>query len=158
MQRDDWYFVQARLRRPAAPEDIYGSPIKPPNALSSWPAFDPSRSQFTTRRCPVLVQALAAGLLGAFVQAVSGVASPYRKPTFLHRHAGCKAVFAPHIHIPRTAPSAGRHAAGAPFDEEGVKTHARDVVRAGVVSAISSPPTRPARRAKPSAMPAARIT
>ena len=51
-----------------------------------------------TRKCPVLFEApLAAGLLGAFVQATSGGAL-YRKSTFLLDSLG-KQVFAPHIQI-----------------------------------------------------------
>lgn len=73
---------------------------------------------------------LAAGLLGAFVQAVSGGAL-YRKSTFLYDTLG-KAVFAPHIHI-HEQPHLPGAMGSAPFDEEGVKTHARDVVRGGVV-------------------------
>jgi PmbA protein len=86
--------------------------------------------KLSTRKCPVLFEApLAAGLLGAFVQAVSGGAL-YRKSTFLYDTLG-KAVFAPHIQI--TRPHVPGAMGSAPFDEEGVRTHARDVVRDGVV-------------------------
>ncbi len=64
------------------------------------------------------------------MQAVSGGAL-YRKSTFLCDSLG-QAVFAPHIQIheqPHTPGAMG----SAPFDEEGVRTRARDVVRDGVV-------------------------
>ncbi|MGH8808125.1 MAG: metallopeptidase TldD-related protein, partial [Noviherbaspirillum sp.] len=84
-----------------------------------------------TRKCQVLFEApLAAGLLGSFVQAVSGGAL-YRKSSFLLDSLG-KAVFAPHIQVledPHVIGAVG----SSPFDEEGVKTHKRDVVKDGVV-------------------------
>jgi PmbA protein len=86
--------------------------------------------KLSTRKCPVLFEApLAAGLLGAFVQAVSGGAL-YRKSTFLSTR-WARQVFAAHPDS-RAAARAGRMGS-APFDEEGVRTHARDVVRDGVV-------------------------
>jgi PmbA protein len=84
-----------------------------------------------TRKCAVLFEApLAAGLLGAFVQAVSGGAL-YRKSSFLLDSLG-KQVFAPHIQIledPHLIGAVG----SSPFDEEGVKTVRRNVVTDGVV-------------------------
>lgn len=73
---------------------------------------------------------LAAGLLGAFVQAVSGGAL-YRKTTFLVDSLG-KPVFADHVQVVED-PHVPRAMGSAPFDEEGVKTRARSVVRDGVV-------------------------
>src|SRR5260364_401260 len=52
----------------------------------------------SARACPVLFEApLAAGLLGAFVRAVSGVAL-YRRASFLVDRLG-ERIFAPHIQI-----------------------------------------------------------
>jgi len=73
---------------------------------------------------------LASGLLGAFVQAVSG-GSLYRKSSFLLDSLGTQ-VFAPHIQL-REEPKIARLQEIAPFDSEGVATAPRDVVRDGVV-------------------------
>jgi PmbA protein len=84
-----------------------------------------------TRKVPVLFEApLAAGLLGAFVQATSGGAL-YRKTTFLVDSLG-KPVFAPHVQVVED-PHVPRAMGSAPFDEEGVRTKQRSVVKDGVV-------------------------
>ncbi len=88
-------------------------------------------AQLDTRKVPVLFEApLAAGLLGAFVQATSGGAL-YRKTTFLVDSLG-KQVFAPHVQIVED-PHVARAMGSAPFDEEGVRTKRREVVKDGVV-------------------------
>jgi PmbA protein len=87
--------------------------------------------KIATRECPVLFESpLAAGLLGSFVQAVSGGAL-YRKSTFLIDAMG-KKVFADHIDVVED-PLVPRGKGSAAFDEEGVRTRARKVVDAGVV-------------------------
>ena len=73
---------------------------------------------------------LAAGLLGGFVQAISGGAL-YRKSTFLLDSLG-KQVFAGHIDMLED-PLVPRGKGSAPFDDEGVRTKARKVVDAGRV-------------------------
>lgn len=124
MQRDDWYSSKRAPEALAEPEAIGRYAAE--RALARLHA-----RKVSTRRCPVLFEApLAAGLLGAFVQAVSGGAL-YRKSTFLYDTLG-KAVFAPHIDI-HERPHVQGAMGSAPFDEEGVKTRARDVVRDGVV-------------------------
>lgn len=124
MQRDDWYSSMRDPNKLARPEDIGRYAAE--RALARLNA-----RKLETRRCPVLFEApLAAGLLGSFVQAVSGGAL-YRKSTFLLDSLG-KRIFAPHIGIvedPHVIGAVG----SSPFDEEGVKTHRRDVVREGVV-------------------------
>ena len=124
MQRDDWYSSMRNPSKLAKPEDIGRYAAE--RALARLNA-----RKLDTRKCPVLFEApLAAGLLGSFVQAVSGGAL-YRKSTFLLDSLG-KEVFAPHIQIledPHVIGAVG----SAPFDEEGVKTSRRDVVRDGVV-------------------------
>jgi PmbA protein len=124
MQRDDWYSSMRDAKQLAKPEAIGRYAAE--RALARLNA-----RQLDTRKCPVLFEApLAAGLLGAFVQAVSGGAL-YRKSTFLLDTLG-KPVFAPHIQIvedPHVIGAVG----SAPFDEEGVKTQRRDVVKDGVV-------------------------
>lgn len=124
MQRDDWYSSARDARKLAKPETIGRYAAE--RALARLNA-----RKLDTRKCPVLFEApLAAGLLGSFVQAVSGGAL-YRKSTFLLDSLG-KAVFAPDIQIvedPHVVGAVG----SAPFDEEGVKTSRRDVVKDGVV-------------------------
>jgi PmbA protein len=124
MQRDDWYSSMRNPKDLAKPEDVGRYAAE--RALARLNA-----RKLDTRKCPVLFEApLAAGLLGSFVQAVSGGAL-YRKSTFLLDSLD-KEVFAPHIQIledPHVVGAVG----SAPFDEEGVKTSRRDVVKNGVV-------------------------
>jgi PmbA protein len=123
MQRDDWYSSSRDPKKLSRPEDIGRYAAE--RALARLNA-----RKLDTRKCPVLFEApLAAGLLGSFVQAVSGGAL-YRKSTFLLDSLG-KQVFAPHIQVvedPHVVGAVG----SSPFDEEGVKTSKRDVVKDGV--------------------------
>ena len=124
MQRDDWYTSGRDPAKLARPEDVGRYAAE--RALARLNA-----RKLDTRKCPVLFEApLAAGLVGAFVQAISGGAL-YRKSTFLLDSLG-KPVFAPHIQAledPHIIGGVG----SSPFDEEGVKTSRRDVVKDGVV-------------------------
>ncbi|WP_075257848.1 metalloprotease PmbA [Herbaspirillum camelliae] len=124
MQRDDWYSSKRDPKKLAQPEAIGRYAAE--RALARLNA-----RKLSTRKCPVLFEApLAAGLLGAFVQAVSGGAL-YRKSTFLLDSLG-QQVFPEHIQIledPHVIGGVG----SAPFDEEGVRTLKREVVRNGVV-------------------------
>jgi PmbA protein len=124
MQRDDWYSSARDPGKLAAPEDIGRYAAE--RALARLGA-----RKLDTRKCPVLFEApLAAGLLGAFVQAISGGAL-YRKSSFLLDSVGTR-VFADHIQVTED-PHVPGAVGSAPFDEEGVKTARRDVVRDGVV-------------------------
>jgi len=124
MQRDDWYSSVRDAAKMAAPEAIGRYAAE--RALARLNA-----RTLTTRTCPVLFEApLAAGLLGAFVQATSGGAL-YRKSTFLLDSLG-KEVFPSHIQIDEDPHVVGA-VGSAPFDEEGVRTQRRDVVKDGVV-------------------------
>ncbi|MES2742590.1 MAG: metalloprotease PmbA [Pseudomonadota bacterium] len=124
MQRDDWYSSVRDARKMAAPEAIGRYAAE--RALARLNA-----RTLSTRTCPVLFEApLAAGLLGAFVQATSGGAL-YRKSTFLLDSLG-KPAFPSHIQITEDPHVVGG-VGSAPFDEEGVKTVKRDVVKNGVV-------------------------
>ena len=124
MQRDDWYSSKRNSRELAQPEAIGRYAAE--RALARLNA-----RKLDTRKCPVLFEApLAAGLLGSFVQAVSGGAL-YRKSTFLLDSLGTQ-VFPSHIQIledPHVVGGVG----SAPFDEEGAKTSKRKVVSDGVV-------------------------
>ena len=124
MQRDDWYTSVRDAKKMANPEAVGRYAAE--RALARLNA-----RKLDTRTCPVLFEApLAAGLLGAFVQATSGGAL-YRKSTFLLDTLG-KAVFPSHIQVledPHVVGGVG----SAPFDEEGVRTVRRDVVKDGVL-------------------------
>lgn len=124
MQRDGWYTSDRDPQKLGDPEAIGRYAAE--RALSRL-----SARKLDTRKCPVLFEApLAAGLLGSFVQAVSGGAL-YRKSTFLTDSLGT-AVFGSDIQIVEDPHQPGA-VGSAPFDEEGVRTQKRDVVRDGVL-------------------------
>lgn len=124
MQRDDWYTSVRNPKDMAAPEKVGRYAAE--RALARLNA-----RKLDTRSCPVLFEApLAAGLLGSFVQAVSGGAL-YRKSTFLLDSLG-KEIFPKHIQVLEDPHQIGA-VGSAPFDEEGVRTVRRDVVKNGVV-------------------------
>jgi PmbA protein len=84
-----------------------------------------------TCEVPVLFEApVAAGLLGAYVQATSGGAL-YRKASFLLDSLGQR-ILPEHVDIDED-PHLPRGKGSAPFDDEGVRTSARKVVQRGVV-------------------------
>ncbi|MEB0031327.1 metalloprotease PmbA [Undibacterium sp. RTI2.1] len=124
MQRDYWYSSQRNAKKLASPEVIGRYAAE--RALARLNA-----RKLDTRKCPVLFEApLAAGLLGSFVQAVSGGAL-YRKSSFLLDSLGTQ-IFPSHIEIledPHVIGAVG----SSPFDDEGVKTQRRDVVKNGVL-------------------------
>ncbi len=124
MQRDAWYSSQRNACDLASPESIgiYAAQ----RALSRL-----NSRKIATTECPVLFESpLAAGLLGAFVQAISGGAL-YRKSSFLLDSLG-KQVWPAHISISED-PFIIRGKGSSPFDEEGVRVKARQVVDAGRV-------------------------
>jgi PmbA protein len=124
MQRDDWYTSVRDPKKMASAEAVGRYAAE--RALARLNA-----RQLETRTCPVLFEApLAAGLLGAFVQATSGGAL-YRKSTFLLDTLG-KSVFPSHIQV-KEDPHVVGGIGSAPFDEEGVRTSKRDVVKDGVL-------------------------
>ena len=87
--------------------------------------------KIATGACPVLFESpLAAGLLGSFVQAVSGGAL-YRKTSFLVDSLG-KPVFAKHIDVSEDPFILGGKGSS-PYDEEGVRVAPRQVVKGGRV-------------------------
>jgi PmbA protein len=124
MQRDDWYSaerVPSRLARPEALGRYAGE-----RALARLGA-----RKIGTRQAPVLFEApQAAMLLGSFVSAASG-GSLYRKASFLAGSLG-KQVFARGVNIDER-PHEPKALASSPFDEEGVATRKRSVVRDGVL-------------------------
>ena len=124
MQRDAWYSSMRSPADLASPEAVGRYAAE--RALSRL-----KPRKIATTECPVLFEApLAAGLLGGFVQAVSGGAL-YRKTSFLLDSLGTQ-VFPDHIDILEDPHLRGGKGS-APFDDEGVRTAKRQVVEAGIV-------------------------
>jgi PmbA protein len=124
MQRDAWYSSMRCAQDLASPDAIGRYAAE--RALSRLGA-----RRIPTQQCPVLFESpLAAGLLGTFVQAVSGGAL-YRKSSFLLDSLG-KQVFPKHLDIFED-PFVLRGKGSSPFDDEGVRVQARQVVNAGKV-------------------------
>lgn len=122
MQRDYWYSV---AREHAGLE----SPAAVGRRAAERTVRRLGGRKLATCKAPVLfVPELARGLLGHFVGAIRG-ASLYRKASFLLDHLG-KQVFPPYLRI-HEQPHLKRALGSAPFDNEGVATQARDVVRDG---------------------------
>lgn len=122
MQRDHWYSV---AREHAGLE----SPAAVGRRAAERTVRRLGGRKLATRKAPVLfVPELARGLLGHFVGAIRG-ASLYRKASFLLDHLG-KQVFPSYLRI-HEQPHLKRALGSAPFDNEGVATQARDVVRDG---------------------------
>ncbi|AVO50346.1 metalloprotease PmbA [Melaminivora suipulveris] len=124
MQRDSWYSSMRDARELASPEAVGRYAAQ--RALSRL-----GSRKISTRECPVLFESpLAAGLLGAFTQAISGGAL-YRKSSFLVDSLG-KAVFPKHIDVSEDPFVVGGKGSS-PFDDEGVRVAPREVVKSGQV-------------------------
>jgi len=124
MQRDDWYSAS---RVPAK--------IADPRALGRYAgnrtAARLGARKIATCQAPVLFEApVAIGLIGHFVAAVNG-GNLYRKTSFLVDSLG-KEVFSPLVAIDER-PLEPQGMASSVFDEEGVATRERSIVRNGVV-------------------------
>ena len=124
MQRDSWYSSMRSAADLASPQAV--------GRYAAQRALSRLKSRkIPTTQCPVLFESpLAAGLLGGFVQAVSGGAL-YRKSSFLLDSLG-KPVFPKHIDIAED-PFLKRGKGSSPFDEEGVRVQPRKVVDGGRV-------------------------
>ncbi len=124
MQRDGWYSSMRDARDLADPQRVGRYAAE--RALSHLKA-----RKIKTCEVPVLFESpLAAGLLGAYVQATSGGAL-YRRTTFLNQSLG-QQVLAAHLDIDED-PFIRKAKGSAPFDDEGVITRPRRVLDAGVV-------------------------
>ena len=124
MQRDGWYSSMRKASELASPEAVGRYAAE--RALSRLKA-----RKIATTECPVLFESpMAAGLLGTFVQAVSGGAL-YRKSSFLLDSLG-KRVFPAHLDIFED-PFVRGGKGSSPFDDEGVRVRARQVVERGRV-------------------------
>ena len=124
MQRDYWYSSQRNPLDLATPQAVGRYAAERTLARLNG-------RKIATTECPVLFESpLAAGLLGAYVQATSGGAL-YRKTTFLADSLG-KRVMAKHLDIVEDPHIIGGKGS-APFDDEGVRTVRRKVLSAGKV-------------------------
>lgn len=122
MQRDYWYSSHRYPELLASPKSL--GEYAAQRVLSRL-----SAKRIPTGKYPVLFEApLAIGLLGSFAQAISGGAL-YRKASFLCDSLG-KDVFAKHIQL-REDPFIKGALGSSAFDDEGVRTQARDLVSAG---------------------------
>jgi len=124
MQRDDWY---SSSRVP--------SNIAEPRALGRYAAQRAAARlgsrKIATCQASVLFEAPAAiGFIGHFVSAVNG-GNLYRKTSFLVDHLG-KEGFSPFMPI-EEGPFERQGPASTPFDDEGVATSERTLVRNGVL-------------------------
>jgi PmbA protein len=124
MQRDDWYVSQraaSDLPTPQAVGDYAGR-----RALARLRS-----RKIDTRQAPVLFEApVANGLIAQFVSAASG-GNLYRKSSFLVDMLG-KQVFSSLVNISER-PHLLRGQASSYFDDDGVATRDREVVRDGVL-------------------------
>jgi len=124
MQRDAWYSSMRDAQDLASPEVVGRYAAE--RALARLKS-----TRVATCEVPVLFEApAAAGLLGALVQAISGGAL-YRKASFLVDSLG-QQILPVHVNVEED-PHVSKGKGSAPFDDEGVHTHARHVVTGGVV-------------------------
>jgi PmbA protein len=124
MQRDYWYST-TRDRRDLQDIESIG------RRAGERAVARLNARKLTTRHAPVLfAPEIARGLFSHFLGAIRG-SSQYRKSSFLLGAAG-EAVFPSFIEM-RERPHISKGLASSPFDDEGVKTSDRDLVRAGVL-------------------------
>ena len=124
MQRDAWYSSMRDAAEMSSPESVGRYAAE--RALARL-----NSRRVPTGEVPVLFEApVASGLLGSLVGATSGGAL-YRKASFLMDSLG-QPVLAPHVDV-REDPHVRKGKGSAPFDDEGVRTRARQVIEAGVV-------------------------
>jgi PmbA protein len=124
MQRDAWYSSMRSAEELASPEAVGRYAAE--RALSRLKA-----RKLKTCEVPVLFEStLAAGLVGSLVGALSGGAL-YRKASFLVDSLG-RPVAAEHLDLTED-PHLPRGKGSSPFDDEGVATRPRHVLRDGVV-------------------------
>jgi PmbA protein len=124
MQRDDWYSAARAPGKLADAQEL--GRYAGQRAVARLGA-----RKIATCQAPVLFEApVAAQFLGHFVSAVNG-ANLYRKTSFLNDSRG-KQVFSARVNL-EERPFELQAPASTPFDEEGVATQERFVVRDGVV-------------------------
>ena len=124
MQRDDWFETSRDPADLPVAESVG-------RRAGERAARRLGARKIATQQVPVLFEApLASSLLGHFASAVAG-GSLYRKSSFLLDSVG-QAVFSANVNVVEQ-PHVPKGLASAPFDEEGVATRDREVVKGGVV-------------------------
>ncbi len=125
MQRDYWYSVARNAAEILKVEEV--------GRIAAERTVRRLKGRsLATMQCAVLFEApIAAGLIGHFVNAVSG-GSLYRKSSFLLDQLG-RQVFSPVIRID-DIPDIRRGLASSVFDDEGVRAQRRTIVDAGVLN------------------------
>jgi PmbA protein len=125
MQRDYWYTTARRVAGLQRIEDV--GRIAGQRSLRRLNA-----RKISTIQVPVIFEApIASSLLSHFVSAVSG-GSLYRKSSFLLDSLG-KQIFSPNIQITEM-PHLKQGLASSLFDDEGVATQSREIVKDGVLN------------------------
>lgn len=124
MQRDDWWTVARAAEDLERPEDVGRKAAE--RTLRRL-----GGRSISTRECPVIFAAdVAGGLLGHFIAAIRG-GNLYRKSSFLIDSLG-QTIFPPFVQI-HEQPHLKRALGSTAYDAEGVATHARHLVRDGVL-------------------------
>lgn len=124
MQRDSWYSV-ARDPRELQSAGSVG------RRAGQRTVRRLGAKRLSTRNVPVVFEAeVAKSLFAHFTSAISG-GNLYRKSSFLLDHLG-RQVFAPHIRI-HEQPHLKKALGSAPFDNDGVATRARDIIKDGIL-------------------------
>jgi PmbA protein len=124
MQRDYWYSSSRDWRELESPEAIGRE-----SARRTIARLDPRK--LSTRRAPALfVPEIARGLIGHFTAAIRG-SSQYRQSSFLLNSVGQR-IFPSWFSIAER-PHILKAMGSAPFDEEGVATHDRELISDGVL-------------------------
>jgi PmbA protein len=125
MQRDFWYSSSRDWHELQEPEVIGRE-----SARRTIARLEPRK--LATQRAPILfVPELARGLIGHFVAAIRG-SSQYRQSSFLLDSVGQR-IFPKDLQISER-PHIHKAMGSAPFDDEGVATHDRELVADGVLT------------------------
>ncbi len=124
MERDYWYSVARDRGEMQTPEEV--------GSIAGKRTLDRLGSRkIATCQTPVIYEAQVAGsLLSHLISAISGGAL-YRKSSFLLDHKG-KKIFPDHINI-KEDPCVAKALGSAAFDNEGVATQQRSIIKDGVL-------------------------
>jgi PmbA protein len=124
MQRDGWYSKTRDFNELQSIKDISQEAAR--RTVSRL-----GSRKLSTRQVPVIFEApVASGLFSAFITAISG-GSLYRRASFLLDKKG-EQVFADHINI-REQPHIKKALGSAPFDNDGVATREREIIKNGIL-------------------------
>jgi len=124
MQRDGWYSKTRDFNDLQSINDISQEAAR--RTVSRL-----GSRKLSTRQVPVIFEApVASGLFSAFITAISG-GSLYRRASFLLDKKG-EQIFANHINIGEQ-PYMKKALGSAPFDNDGVATKKRDIIKEGVL-------------------------